>query len=791
MRIVLIVCLLSFFAQAHGQESAPLPEAVTDRKAKLEELAASVSKPDTDLLALRDELRDLRRAAEAQTAPIRDRLAIARADLDRIGPPPGDGEPEEAPSIASERARLNSEIATLDGAVRQSDLNMAEADRLVAEVARLRREQFSTAVLSRGPSAASASLWTQALVMARDDLNAAMQAFTTWRSERSEAQELIPAIVAIVAAVLAALALFIPVRIGADRFIRNRITSLEPKASRKIMVAAARAAVRVVPGIIGGLIVYEVLRQYGAIPPSGAALARWIWVFFIAILLVDGCVVGVFAPESPKWRVVSLESWQVLSIRTLAFLATIILGAATVLLEGAKIFGNSQELTLAIQAAEAIVLSVTLFMLSRARLWTAKDPTADIVPQVQRDETDEEETTHAWPRLRLFGRVVAIVSVLAVLTGYIALGHYLTTKLFYLVALGAFIWLVRSLLRESMRFFDRNFTSHEKSEDSEKVLYFWIGFLIDAVAFMVFIPPALLVLGAEWADVRNWMSDAFFGFQVGSFRISIAKIASAVGLFFLLLYFTRVVQRTTEQRLFPKSRIDVGVQNSLKTLIGYVGLVIAFTVGVGVLGFDLSNLAIIAGALSVGIGFGLQSIVNNFVSGLILLFERPIKVGDWIVTQSGEGTVKRISVRSTEIETFDRSSVIVPNSELISSAVTNWTHKDKMGRVIIPIGVSYDSDPDQVIALLKEVAKDHPSILNYPAPFIYFGAFADSSLNFELRGFIRDVSTGLGVRSELRIAIYKKFKEAGIEIPFPQRDITIKAASEQVTPLAEPQETPT
>ncbi|MEL7029010.1 MAG: mechanosensitive ion channel domain-containing protein, partial [Pseudomonadota bacterium] len=187
-----------------------------------------------------------------------------------------------------------------------------------------------------------------------------------------------------------------------------------------------------------------------------------------------------------------------------------------------------------------------------------------------------------------------------------------------------------------------------------------------------------------------------------------------------------------------------------------------------------SNLAIIAGALSVGIGFGLQSIVNNFVSGLILLFERPIKVGDWIVTNSGEGLVKRISVRSTEIETFDRSSIIVPNAELISAAVTNWTYKDKIGRVIVPVGVTYDADPAEVIEILEKVARDLPVVLDYPAPFVYFDEFGDSSLNFQLRAYIRDINSSLSARTQIRVGIFNALKEAGIEIPFPQRDLHVK-----------------
>ncbi|MEO0754976.1 MAG: mechanosensitive ion channel domain-containing protein, partial [Pseudomonadota bacterium] len=298
--------------------------------------------------------------------------------------------------------------------------------------------------------------------------------------------------------------------------------------------------------------------------------------------------------------------------------------------------------------------------------------------------------------------------------------------------------------------------------------------LVDGSVVLLALPPALLLFGSDWSDVIAMVSDALLGFQIGSVRISILQIFLAVGLFGLLIAATRFIQRTAQKRLFPRTRMDLGVQNSLTTLIGYVGLLIAFMTAVGILGFDLSNLAIIAGALSVGIGFGLQSIVNNFVSGLILLFERPIKVGDWIVTGSGEGIVKRISVRSTEIETFDRSSIIIPNSELISGSVTNWTHKNKLGRVTVTVGVSYNEDPDKIMDILRGIPNQIDIVLNYPEPLILFTGFGDSSLDFEIRAFLADVGDSLKARTRIRVAIFKAFREAGVEIPFPQRDLHIR-----------------
>ena len=172
--------------------------------------------------------------------------------------------------------------------------------------------------------------------------------------------------------------------------------------------------------------------------------------------------------------------------------------------------------------------------------------------------------------------------------------------------------------------------------------------------------------------------------------------------------------------------------------------------------------------MSVGIGFGLQSIVNNLVSGFILLFERPIKVGDWIIVGDKEGLVKKISFRATEIETWQRASVIVPNGELLTTAVTNWTHSDRRGRVEVPVGVAYGSDVEKVREILLACADEHDRVLKDPPPWVLFMNFGNSSLDFELRCFTNDVMRRMGCASDLRFAIDKRFREEGIEIPFPQ-----------------------
>jgi small-conductance mechanosensitive channel len=232
---------------------------------------------------------------------------------------------------------------------------------------------------------------------------------------------------------------------------------------------------------------------------------------------------------------------------------------------------------------------------------------------------------------------------------------------------------------------------------------------------------------------------------------------------------TRAAQGWLERQVLPRTDLESSLQLSVGMIFGYVGIIVTIALAMGALGIDLQKIALVAGALSVGIGFGLQSIVSNFVSGLILLTERPIRVGDWIVAKGEEGFVRRIRVRATEVETFDRASVMIPNSDLISGVVKNWTHGNILGRVTVKVGVGYDSNPEQVRDLLLAAAAEHPLVSKEPPPAALFVRFGDSALDFELACVVRDVQQSARVRSDLNFAVLARFREAKIDIPFPQR----------------------
>ena len=263
---------------------------------------------------------------------------------------------------------------------------------------------------------------------------------------------------------------------------------------------------------------------------------------------------------------------------------------------------------------------------------------------------------------------------------------------------------------------------------------------------------ALAPWGIESADLLSSLRAAFFGFKVGDVTISLSAIAIAGLIFALGFTVTRVVQRWLDTTFLPATDLDAGLRNSIRTAAGYFGIIVSGAVAFSYLGLSLDKLAIVAGALSVGIGFGLQSIVNNFVSGLILLWERPIRVGDLVVVGDGEGYVRRINVRATEIETFDRSTVIVPNSNLISGVVKNRVRSDRTGRVIAPVSVPRTADPVRAAEIIAECARAHAEVLKEPPPRVLFKKIGDAWLEFDLVCFVADVNfPGTGAeRVELR-----------------------------------------
>jgi len=303
----------------------------------------------------------------------------------------------------------------------------------------------------------------------------------------------------------------------------------------------------------------------------------------------------------------------------------------------------------------------------------------------------------------------------------------------------------------------------------------WLRLLVALGVWSGFVLLVLLSWGLSQTGLAWLLRALNEGFSIARFEVVPIRVLWGLVTLIVLLGVSGWVQQRMSQRWLRRSRMERGAREALVMISGYVGGAIAILVGLGVAGVDFTNIALIAGALSVGIGFGLQNVVNNFVSGLILLFERPVKTDDWVVVGGTEGFVKRISIRSTQLQTFDGADVIVPNSELIQSQVTNWMLRDPIGRLTAPVRVAFGSDTEQVQTLLLEIAHEHAHVITdpvlAPAPEVVMRRFGESGYEFELRVFIRDIGYFVIVQSELNMTIERRFRDHGIVIPYPQCDV--------------------
>lgn len=295
------------------------------------------------------------------------------------------------------------------------------------------------------------------------------------------------------------------------------------------------------------------------------------------------------------------------------------------------------------------------------------------------------------------------------------------------------------------------------------------------LCFLIALPFILeSVLGIKISTELSWLNK---GISIGKAKITILNVCYVIIFLLLIGYISRIIRKGLQDEVLPRTRLDIGARASLVNVVVYSLWVLAIYTGINILGIDLSSLAFMAGALGIGIGFGLQNIVNNFISGIILLFDPSIQVGDMVQIGEDWGTISRINIRTTVVQTFDNAALIIPNSHMLSDRVTNWSYKDPKVRRQVDVGVAYGSDVQLVRTVLLEIIHDMPEIMDDPAPRVDFSDFADSALIFRVRFWITSPDFWLTAPTELRFRIDEEFKKNGIEIAFPQQDIHIRSAS--------------
>ncbi len=770
---LLVVAVVAVFAAAQtpGGETVTSANPVGGWSAQLDTIAARLGEPklsDDSLRELRDALETVRRQARAWVAVEAPKVKDVMTEITALGPPPAEGQEAEAEGIAAKRKELKGQLADLEGPVKEAEVLIGRAGRLIGDVAEIRRKRFADRILAKGASPLTPSVWSLALPeLSWISREIRREVVSFLRSQRFWAN-LWSAAPSIITAIVFAVVLVWPAR----RWLLRRF-GRDPSVARPTFMEAARAtgvvaAAQALFPTGAAVLIYLVIIGEQLLSEPGEEVAQAILVGFILFTWTLAFFRASLSPRQPAWRVIPVPNRFARGIRPIIIGLALVFAADIVFAEIVSIYGGRLAITIIRDyALTVIVAALLLVLLLRQRMWMPEEP---------------PDATPRWRVIRvLLATGLAALPVVGGL-GYVVLARFVATQT---VLTGGLILLVLFLRRLGREFINQAVSTEtwlgtwlranlHIDDEGARHIQFWVGLAYDLVLIMCGLVIGLFVWGADRKDVSEWVYQALFGFQIGQIRLSLVDVGVAALVFVGVIVLTRFIQRMLVVRVLPQTRLDPGIRHSIGTATGYVGILIAAAAGIMALGLDLSNLAILAGALSVGIGFGLQNVVNNFVSGLILLVERPIKVGDWVVVGSDQGYVKRIKVRATEIQTFDRASVFVPNSKIISESVTNWTYADKMGRVIIPIGVAYGSDTARVREILLEIGRSHAEVLKEPAPSAVFRGFGDSALNFELRCYLDNVERTIAVTSDLCFAIDDAFRRHGVEIPFPQQDVYVK-----------------
>lgn len=776
---------------ATREASRPFAAITGEWNRKLASIEEYVGELDRDpersdeLRALADEVRA---SALAERARADRALTTLQRLVDALGPAPTPDAPAEDPEIAAQRAQYQQDITDYRGRVAQAELALARANALEDQISALFMERLIANLSVRHPSPLSPDTFSVALPEAGNVLTEMLATPTAWWQSLPEQKQrpgvIFRSFAFLAIAIIAGWAVrhFLLKRFGRDSRIQ------EPTFARRLIGAVAEGLARgIVPAAIVGMVLFRTSSENSVFAGPFADVIALACQSIILFILATALPKAALSPEIPSWRLSNLSADNAASLaRIIGFLATVFAMDLFFSRLGNTLSGvpaASVELKSVYALVFNVVEAVGLLAILQQRLWSG---TAGLAEDDGEDDgedepaagpTDRKAPNHLWSALRLLAGLLVIAAIAGTIVGYVNFGSYVVNSMLGTGVAWGLLYLLRGLLRDSIGIGLRsNFIAKQVfvAPTTRRLLKFWLRSALDLLVWI----GALLLAAPIWSvpvvPLLQWLVEALTEFRVGNFTISIADIGLALLVFFVVLGFMRWMQRGLTDRILPETRMDPGVQHSLAAGFGYLGFGVAAMVAISIVGIDLSNLALIAGALSVGIGFGLQTVVNNFVSGLILLIERPIKVGDWVVVGDKEGTVKHIRVRATEIETFQRASVIIPNSELLSTAVVNWTHADRTGRMEIVIGVAYGSNTERVRELLLGVARENSAVSRWPAPYVRFKDFGDSALVFELRCYLYDIGQIITVSSDMRFAIDRVFRENNIEIPFPQRDVHVK-----------------
>ncbi len=722
---------------------------------RAEEAVENARASDSAFANLRSEVAEWREEFQAHLNTNDTRIGTIQDQIKALGPVPEDGT-EEAPEIAERRAELNAQMARLTTPRRTAEEAFSRANGIIAEIDAITRSRQADALLNAGPIPINPVHWPDAISDLSDTLRLIVSGTRGAFQNPSRIQELQNNLPLVLLLIVVAIVLLTRSRAWSER-LALRIASRGTGVSDHLAGFAISLGQILFPvlGAVAFLLAMGSTELYG---PRGEVVLYT--AIPVAVLVFGARWIGArLFPDSEQVRTpIGTPLGKRRRGRTYATVLGIIL-ALRLFLSALSDYENYAPETWAVLAFPLLVVA-GLVLMGLGQMLRHHDP--ELV-----EGANPAAYRHQF--IRFLGRTAVIIGFIGPL---LAAAGYTTAAqaLVFPAALSLAVIGIVAILQDVIRLCFAWFAPGEGAGDG--LLPTLAGFFL----VLLSVPLMALIWGTRVTDLTELWSRARSGIVIGETTISPGAFLTLAVVFVVGYFLTRALQGSLRTSVLPKTRIDPGGQTAIVSGVGYVGIFLSALIAISAAGLDLSGLAIVAGALSVGIGFGLQNIVSNFVSGIILLIERPISEGDWIEVGGQQGYVRKVSVRSTRIETFDRTDVIVPNSDLVSGSVTNYTRGNTVGRAIVSVGVAYGSDTRLIDKILREIAEEHPMVLANPAPTIYFAGFGASSLDFEIRAILRDVNFMLSVKNEIHHRIAERFTEEGIEIPFPQQDLWLRNA---------------
>jgi small-conductance mechanosensitive channel len=693
------------------------------------------------------------------------RIATVRQQIDALGPAPADGL-VEAEEISIRRQELASQLVKLQAPGIAAEEAYRRADGLIREIDRTLRERQADQLLQLWPSPLNPGNWPEAAIGLADTVqrlwDEVSDAWTNPRA-RGELFDNLPLILALVAV---AIALVVYVRRWIERFT-ERLQAGASARGRHFWALIASLGGIILP-TVGVFALSWALLASGMLGDVGLQIAASLTGVGFVIFSAAWLGARAFPRLQDDGAVLPLPPERRAEGRFLALLMGMVIGADNVRSAAMDAQAYSDATTSVMSFPILLTGGLVLMRLGRTLRKSR--------------ETDDKAQSYSLRLIQLLARALTVLGFVGPVLagfGYVQAAEAVIYPAILSFALVTLLFILQRLIGDGWALITK---SDEAARDA--LVPVLAGFALSIAA----LPLLALIWGARLSDLTELWTRFTEGFQIGSTKISPSNFMIFAIVFVIGYMLTRLFQGALRTTILPKTKMEPGGQTALVAGVGYVGVFLAALIAINAAGLDLSGLAIVAGALSVGIGFGLQNIVSNFISGIILLVERPVSEGDWIEVGGVQGKVRAISVRSTRIETFDRNDVIVPNADLITGRVTNWTRFNLSGRIIVPVAVAMGTDTRRVEALLKEIAAEQPLAILNPPPIIAFMGYSATQLNFEIRVILRDVNFGMQVRSEINHRILQRLAEEGIAIvppPAPPAEPDPLKTAETVLALAD------